>query len=438
MTIPSEPAGLSFVPRDVLRVMEKIHGEGFDVWIVGGALRDRLLGLAAKDWDLATGAGPEWIMRLFPRVIPVGLKHGTVQVHTRSRDIEVTSYAPPGEAGILKDLSRRDFTMNALALSYPEGLLIDPFGGRDDLKKRLLRAVGDPAARFSEDPLRILRAGRLSAAYGFAVDPGTFRAMHRLSETLEKVSAERIRDEVCKILLARYPVDAFDLLGKSGAIRQILPELAARDRVDALPGSGLDIYRHSLLCVVHCPERLRVRLAALLQNCAVPVRETGGGGESPFDYRRESALAASARMKKWNMSNRQIEEVSCLVENRLPPDAEGWSDSRIRQFIARVGTELLDDFVALAASQRTVEGEAGWQELERFHGRLREQVGVISAMRIQDLAVGGGDIMRALGLSQGPEVGRVLRKLFERVLEDPALNTREHLMEIVRRDFTAG
>ncbi len=437
MTIPSEPIGLSFVPRDVARVMEKIHGQGFDVWIVGGALRDHLLHLVPKDWDLATAARPERIMEIFPRVIPVGLRHGTVQVHTRTRDIEVTGYAPPSEAGILKDLGRRDFTINALALSYPEGLLIDPHGGRQDLENGLIRAVGDPAARFSEDPLRILRAGRLSAAYGFAVDLDTFHAMQDLSEALEKVSAERIRDEVCKILLSPYPIEAFDLLRKSGALGKILPELVLRNSIDAVPGSGMSIYRHSLLCVVHCPQRLRVRLAALFQNSAA--RAPGArGGKLPFEYRKESALAASIRMKKWNMSNRQIEEVSNLVENRLPPDAVYWSDSRIRQFIARVGTELLDDFIALDGSRRMAEAAADVQGLERLRARIREQLGIISALKIEDLAIGGRDIMEVLGVAPGPEVGRALKKLFEQVLEDPALNTREHLLEIVRRDFGSG
>ncbi|MCE5335744.1 MAG: CCA tRNA nucleotidyltransferase, partial [Desulfobacteraceae bacterium] len=250
MPIPSQPLGLGFVPEDVLKVMKKIRDAGFDVWLVGGALRDYFLGNLPKDWDLATSAGPESIMKLFPKVVPVGIRHGTVQVHLRSRDIEVTSFHPPGEAGILKDLGRRDLTMNSLALSYPEGILIDPHHGRADIKTGLIRAVGEARERFSEDPLRIVRTARMAGNYGFEVHPATFEAMREESETLERVSGERIRDELCKILMSRHIVEAFDLLRRSWALGKMLPELVIRGHVDTAPDSGVSIYRHALLCVI--------------------------------------------------------------------------------------------------------------------------------------------------------------------------------------------
>ena len=145
MPVPSVEFGLAFVPPDVIGAMERIFDAGFDVWLVGGALRDILLNVGPKDWDLATSAGPEQIMKIFPRVIPVGIRHGTVQVHTKARDIEVTSFEPGGMEGILKDLGRRDFTINALALSFPDGILIDPHEGRADIRKKIIRAVGDAA-----------------------------------------------------------------------------------------------------------------------------------------------------------------------------------------------------------------------------------------------------------------------------------------------------
>ena len=159
MPVPSIQFGLSLVPLDIIRAMEKISDAGFDVWLVGGALRDLLLKVKPKDWDLATSSSPEQIMKVFPRVIPVGIRHGTVQVHTKTRDIEVTSFEPRGSEGILRDLGRRDFTINALALSFPDGILIDPYDGRVDIKKKLIRAVGNARSRFAEDPLRIVRAG---------------------------------------------------------------------------------------------------------------------------------------------------------------------------------------------------------------------------------------------------------------------------------------
>jgi tRNA nucleotidyltransferase (CCA-adding enzyme) len=432
--VPSVQFGLASVPRDVIEAMEKIFVAGFDVWLVGGALRDLLMKVRPKDWDLATSAGPEQIMKIFPRVIPVGIRHGTVQVHTKTRDIEVTSFEPSGWEGILKDLGRRDFTINALALSFPDGMLIDPHDGRADIKRKMIRAVGDPPSRFAEDPLRIVRAARLSSIYGFAVDSATFEAMRGEAENLEKISGERIRDELCKILVSRYPIEAFDLLRKSWALGKLLHELVVRDHVDTMPGSSISVYRHSLLCVRNSPKRLRIRLAALFHSAGVPA--TGARGDKMMkDYSKQSAYTASVRMKKWNMSNRQIEDVSTLIENQLPVDAESWSDVEIRQYLVRFRSELLEDVIALAKAESLAEGRTDLGGIDRLHARMREQLDRISAFKIEDLAVGGQEIMDILGLAPGPEVGKVLRWLFSRVLEHPGLNTHESLIEIVKRDF---
>jgi tRNA nucleotidyltransferase (CCA-adding enzyme) len=434
VSIPSVPFGLSSVPPDVLRAMEKIHAAGFDIWLVGGALRDLLLETEPKDWDLATSAGPDQIMKIFPRVIPVGIRHGTVQVHTKIRDIEVTSFEHQGPEGILKDLGRRDFTINALALSFPDGILIDPNGGRADIEKKIIRAVGDAPSRFAEDPLRIIRAGRLSSIYGFAVDSKTFEAMRGEAENLENISGERIRDELCKILVSKYSIEAFDLLRKSWALGKLLPELIVRDHVDTLPGSGISVYRHSMLCVRNSPNRLRARLAALFHNAGVPA--TGARGDRLLrEFRKQSAYTASVRMKKWNMSNRQIEDVVTLIENQLPVNAELWSDAEIRRFLVRFRREIIDDFIALAKAESLAEGRADVQGFENLHLRMREQLDIISASKIDELAVGGREIMDIIGLSPGPEVGKVLKRLLDMVLEDPRLNTRESLLEIVKRDF---
>ena len=265
---------LSVVPVDVLRVMKTIHNAGFGVWVVGGALRDLLLGIEPKDWDLATSASTGKIISIFPRVIPVGIRHGTVQVHTRTRDIEVTSFEPSGEAGILKDLRRRDFTINSLALSYPDGVLIDPNGGREDLKAGLVRAVENPGARFSEDPLRIVRAARMCAVYGFKTDAATFEAMRQRVGGLENVSGERVRDEILKILLAGNTSAGFEILKNIGALDKLLPGLAARDRAEIRKSTGENIYEHTLCCILNCPKRVRIRLAALFHIVALRGRRS--------------------------------------------------------------------------------------------------------------------------------------------------------------------
>ena len=258
--------------------------------------------------------------------------------------------------------------------------------------------------------------------------------MREEAENIANVSGERVRDELCKILLSSHTVESFDMLRKTWALGKLLPELIVRGHVDTLPGSGVSIYQHTMSCVIHCPIRLRVRLAALFHQAGVPA--IGARGEKvPFDFRNDSAYAAREKMKKWNMSNRQIEEVSTLIEHQLPPEAPGWSDMEIRRFITRVGPKLLDDFIALAEAQLLAERRLDLDGTQILNLRIQEQLGVISAFRVRDLAVSGADVMEILGLWQGPEVGRVLDHLFSLVLTDPSLNSRERLVEIVRRDF---
>lgn len=427
MRIQPAAPGLSFVPDDVLTVMKKIHEAGFGVWIVGGALRDYYLGSAPKDWDLATDACPGSILSIFPRVIPVGIRHGTVQVHTRTRDIEVTSCDIPGKAGILKDLSRRDFTINSLAVSYPGGVLIDPNHGLADLDAGLLRAVGNPSDRFSEDPLRIIRAARLRGVYGFDTDAATFEAMRRLARAVEIVSGERVRDEMLKILLAENVRAGFNLLRDCGALDIVLPRLMACDGV----------YDRTISRIVCCPENSRVRLAALFHDIAGLKGEPGPSGTNG-NLMRESARIAAGTMKNWNMSNRCIEEVSSLVANRLPPDAYSWSDVRIRQFLAGVDRELIDDFFSLAeagflSGAEPGGGDEAGRRIERtrvLRERMRAQIERAPALNVRELAIDGGDVMRVLGVGPGPRVGVVLKRLLDMVLEDPGLNTRDRLAEL--------
>ncbi|MGA3115279.1 MAG: CCA tRNA nucleotidyltransferase [Syntrophobacteraceae bacterium] len=431
--------GISFVPDDVLRVMEKIHKAGADVWVVGGALRDFLLEIEPKDWDVATSATTGKIISLFPRVIPVGIRHGTVQVHTSTRDIEVTSFEPPGEAGILKDLGRRDFTMNSLALSYPDGVLIDPHRGREDLKTGLIRAVGNPRDRFSEDPLRIVRAARICGIYGFKIDLAAFDAMRELSAKLQDVSGERIRDEILKILLSANTSGAFDLLRKSGALAWLLPGLDAAVNIETRTGSGVSIFTHTLACIINCPEIARIRLAALFHEIAASNAKVGADGQT-VDFRRESARGAEQTMKMWNMSNRSIHEVSTLVAHQLPQDALSWSDARIRRFITAVHPELIDDFIALAEAEVLSGGYAqvGIEGIRQLRSRMKTQIDRISALSVRELALSGDDIMKMLDLPPGREVGKVLDRLFDLVQEDPDLNTRARLSRIVEAEKKSG
>ncbi|MGC8490939.1 MAG: CCA tRNA nucleotidyltransferase [Syntrophobacteraceae bacterium] len=428
MVSASAEPGLSFVPRDVLSAMEKIHRAGFGVWLVGGALRDYFLGIAPKDWDLATSAGSSEIISLFPAVIPVGIRHGTVQVHTRTRDIEVTSFAP-GNGGIAADLARRDFTINSIALSYPDGLLLDPNAGREDLRAGIVRGVGEPRARFLEDPLRIVRAARICGIFGFRIEPATFEAMRAESGRLGEISGERVRDEILKILLSPNVSVAFGLLRESGAFAGLLPFLEAGARMEFREGTGISLFDHTLSCILNCPERLRVRLAALFHESALPFEEG--------DTASRSALLAVKTLRAWNVSNRQTAEVSTLVARQISEDALFWSDAQIRRFITEIGRELLEDSIALAQAQMLSGGwtHVGRAQLERLFSSLKSQLGRISAFSVRELALGGQDVMKILALRPGPRVGEILGELFDLVQEDPGLNTRENLTRLVEETF---
>jgi tRNA nucleotidyltransferase (CCA-adding enzyme) len=433
MSITSSRPGLSFVPRDVLKAMERISRSGFEVWLVGGAVRDFLLGVEPRDWDLATSAGSKEIVSLFPVVIPVGIRHGTVQVHTRVRDIEVTSFESPGKSGIVDDLGRRDFTVNSIALSYPDGVLFDPNGGREDLRCGVIRAVGDPRARFLDDPLRIVRAARICGIYGFRIAPATFEAMKEDAAKLERVSGERIRDEIIKILTSADVSMAFGLLRQSGALARILPALDAAGDKKWCEGSDVSILDHTLSCIINCPGRIRVRLAALFH-------ESGRSGplSGQEDPRSGSGSIAMATMKGWNMSRLLIDEVSTLVGHQICEEAFAWDDARLRRFITQVGTELLEDFIALGAAESLSGGwphAGGKEQMDRLAARIKNQLGLISAFSVRELALGGKDIMKILGIGPGPEVGEVLKHLFDLVQEDPGLNTREGLTGMVEKDY---
>lgn len=432
----TESIPLGTVPPDVLAVARRLHDGGFGVWFVGGALRDLLLGREPKDWDLATSASPSQVMGLFPRVIPVGLRHGTVCVHWNAAQVELTGI-PPGEGGgILADLGRRDFTVNALALDYPDGILLDPHHGRRDLHSKILRAVGDAGARFREDPLRILRACRLVGQYGFQVHRVTLRSMKEEVEGLESVACERIRDEIFKLIQAEGVDDAFELMRVGGVLDKVLPELA--------PGGGSadrrrcrrDVYRHTVAVAKACPPRLSLRLAALFHELGTRSAEVSGNCPARARERfRESAEMAVQVLSRWRASGRQVREVAALVANQVPKGIRGWGPGSLRRFVAQWAPASPEDVLDLARADRICSGGSHevLEELSWFRSRAREILESGEAVTAGDLAVDGRDVMESLGLRPGPSVGRVLKSLLDMVIEDPSLNERKILMDFLKK-----
>ncbi|MGZ3405516.1 MAG: CCA tRNA nucleotidyltransferase [Polyangia bacterium] len=448
------------VPADVVELCKKLRDAGYVAWVVGGAVRDLLRGAAAKDFDVATSAEPADVTRVFgrKRTIPTGEKHGTVTVLTErggeKQHVEVTTYRGEGAYSdgrrpdevvfvrtLDEDLKRRDFTMNAIAYDPLADVLADPYGGQRDLAARLIRAVGVPLERFLEDGLRAMRAVRFAAQLEFAIDPPTERAIPDAIDVFKKVSGERVRDELVKILGARRPSVGLELMRTTGLLGASIPEL--------LEGVGLhqnrfhahDVWQHTIAAVdatelTGDPPWL-VRFAALMHDVAKP-RTAAPKEDSPSEntfYRHESVGAAMADeiCRRLKLSNAERDSIVNLVGNHMFWYTPEWSDGTVRRFLSRVGLEHVDALFALRAGDVRArgQGEEPGREIDELRARIADEIKKASALKIGDLAVGGADVMEVLGCKPGPIIGEVLRALLERVLDDASLNQRDTLRALI-------
>jgi tRNA nucleotidyltransferase (CCA-adding enzyme) len=438
------------VPVDVLAVCRRLRDAGHQAHLVGGGVRDMLIGRPPTDFDLATDARPEAVVALFGTTfaIPTGLKHGTVTVLSETRrPVEVTTFRGEGEYldgrrptsvtyvdTLEEDLSRRDFTMNAVAFDPLGGRLSDPFNGQGDLGRRLIRAVGDPLARFREDGLRPLRAVRQAAQLEFDIDPPTLAAIPATLDVFRKVSAERIRDELFKMLAARRPSRGLELMRQTGLLGEVIPEL--------LEGVGCtqnrfhkhDVFGHTL-SVVDATESDPVgRLGALLHDVGKPrarqPREGAPGEYSFFKHEYVGAEMADAICRRLKLANADRDRVVAMVKNHMFFYMPDWSDGTIRRFVRRVGGQGgLKDLFALREGD--VKGRGFGENPEEELGELQRRIAVVAdvdaALKVTDLAIDGKDVMRIAGIAPGREIGVILERLLERVLDDPSLNEREKL-----------
>jgi len=431
---------------------------GRELCLVGGAVRDMLRGKKAQDWDLATDAPPEEVTDIFRnakprgRVIPTGIKHGTVTVIYKGHNMEITTYRT--EAGytdgrrpdkvqyasnIEEDLSRRDFTMNAVALRLPQGKKIDPFGGEKDIKAGIIRCVGDPSARFAEDGLRPLRAVRFAAQLSGELDPQTMSAIPSALETCAKVSAERVRDEIEKIILSDKPSCAFLLMEQTGLLRLFLPELAVCRGIDQKGFHRFDVLEHSLLACDYAAEKqypAEVRIAALLHDIGkVLTRKPDEQGIWTFyQHEVESEKMARAILVRLRWPNALIDSVCHLVREHMFHYTDDWSDAAVRRFLARVGEENLANVYCLrrADAYATAAVEPGPAFLLPLADRAEKILEEKQAFSLKDLAINGSDLIE-IGIKPGKTLGIILGELLETVLDDPAQNTRETLLAIAKK-----
>lgn len=438
------------LPRILKEVGKLFRENGFESYLVGGAVRNRVAGLPGSDFDLATNARPEEVMKIFRRVIPTGIKHGTVTVLFKGQKIEVTTFRSEGSysdarhpdsvafiGSIEEDLARRDFTMNALAVNLTNGELLDPHDGRRDVRSRIIRAIGDPTERFNEDGLRLMRACRFAAQLDFSIDDETLAGMRASAERIESVSAERIQDELVKILATKQPSRAFQLMDSSGLLALLFPELEQCKGVEQKGIHEFDVFKHSLLACDGAPaDRLDLRLAALFHDLGKPVTYALDKNGMPTFYRHEEESERLTRsiLKRLRFSNAIEARVCHLVRQHMFHYEEGWSDSAVRRFLVRVGKENVPDLFLLRRADTF--GAAGRyvddRSLADFSAHIQRVLADESVLTIKDLAVDGNILESEAGIPKGPLMGTVLNELLSSVLDDPSLNTRESLVAIAR------
>ncbi len=436
------------LPDDVKKIIYELNRAGFEAYAVGGCVRDSLLGREPKDWDITTSAEPLEVKNLFRRTIDTGMKHGTVTVMIKDRSYEVTTYRVDGAYSdhrrpesvtftrqLSEDLLRRDFTINAMAYHDKQGL-VDLYGGKEDLDRRVIRCVGDPDARFGEDALRILRAVRFSAELDFTIDPETREAAAKHAGELSEISAERIETELRKTLLSDHPEKLIDM-SELGMTAVFLPEF---DRLLATPQNTpyhmYDAGRHTIEVIRRVAKTKEMRYAALLHDVGKPdTRTTDEEGVDHFTNHPEvgegMAEAVLRRLKMDNETIRTVKKLTYWHDFGIKGD---FGEKAFRRMLSKLGPEYFDRLMDLKQAdmlgQSNYHREDALEVLVRLREMKKKTDEEEAALTVKDLMINGADL-KELGIPAGPRMGRILNRLLEDVLDDPSRNTPEWLEERV-------
>ncbi len=442
-----------FVPHTIRRFARVFTEHGFELYIVGGAVRDALLGRRVTDYDFATSATPEEVMTLFRRSIPTGIRHGTVTVIFEGKQLEVTTYRVDGTyedhrrpdsvtftRTLAEDLKRRDLTINAIALDPMTGVITDPHDGRGDLRRRIIRTVGVAEARFTEDALRMLRAVRLTASLEFEMDDETRDAIVGRAGDIGAVSMERVLQELSKIMESRLPSVGWRLMRDTGLLEHLIPELLEDRAPSPHTGEIVPVFDHLLASCDCVPASNAVlRWAALLHDVAKPrCLDRDERGIHFHGHDTMSAEMARDILTRLRSSNDLIKRVTHLIAHHMFGVDHESSEAALRRFLARVGTEYALPLVALRRADRcgkVVDSPVSYEDLSRLERRLEGLLEARPAVTTKDLAINGRDLMSELSLRAGPSIGVILRELLQTVIDDPSLNTRPTLLEIATRFY---
>jgi tRNA nucleotidyltransferase/poly(A) polymerase len=456
----------SNIPEQIQAINHKFHTAGFQLYLVGGCIRNMLLEKQIKDWDLTTNATPEEILKLFPQGFydnqfgTVGIpmefnnEQHVIEITTFRTEREYKDFRHPTEVAwgktIEEDLQRRDFTINAMAMRISEfgnkpalnaSELIDPFHGQEDLKNNIIRAVGEPTKRFKEDALRLMRAIRFAAQLGFTIEDSTWKAIQEDAMLLPAVSSERIRDESMKILASDHPYEGIIVLKNANLLQHILPELLEGIGLSqARPGRHhvYDVFTHNVLALKHCPAKdPLVRFATLIHDVGKSrvVGEDENGLVIFYNHEIAGAKLAFEIGNRLHFSKKERNKIVNLIRWHMFTVDEHITDSAVRRFIRRIGVENVKDMIDLRIGDRLGSGidesrAESWR-LKKFKERIEEQLKP-APFSINDLAIDGSDIMQELQMKPGPQIGKLLQQLFEEVDEDLSKNTREYLLERIK------
>ena len=451
---------LSVIPQEVLGAYKKLENDGFQVYLVGGSVRDLMLKREIKDWDFTTNAAPSDILKIFPKgfydnnfgTVGVPWEKGIIEITTYRTEQSLTPKHKPEKIewgkSIEEDLARRDFTINAIALRLAQGKplnfeIIDPFGGENDLKKKNIKAVGDASLRFKEDALRLLRAIRIAVELEFEIEKNTWEKIIIDSSLIKHISSERIQLELFRILKSKNAYEGIMLLYKSGLLKYILPELLDGVGVSQeRPGRHhtSDVFTHNVLSLKFCTSNDPiVKFAALIHDIGKPkaMKKDKDGLVIFYNHEVVGAKLAEKICERLKFSKKNKEKVVNLVRWHMFSVNENLTDAGIRRFIRRIGVENVKDMMDLRVGDRLGGGTQtaeSWR-LKLFKKKVEEQLKP-APFSINDLKVDGNDVMRILNIKPGPKIGEILQKLFEEVDEDLTKNNKDYLTKRVKEIST--
>lgn len=449
------------IPKEIVNVIKIINDSGFEAYIVGGCVRDSLMKKTPEDWDLATNATPEKIQQIFKKNGFDSFyenNFGTVGVllskkeRTYSDVVEITTYRTEGvyrdkrrpenvkwAKTIEEDLSRRDFTVNAIAVKIENGknIFIDPFDGKKDLDKKIIRAVGDPTQRFEEDALRIFRAIRFAGTLGFEIEEETLKSIKKNGAWILDISSERIRDEFIKMIMSKNAYEGINLLNSTGILKHILPEIVAGRGVSQNKHHIYDCYEHNLLALKYAAKKnfnFHVRMAALLHDVAKPKCKRGEGPNATF-YNHEIVGAKMTKniLERLKFSKKDIDKITLLVRYHLFYYNVGEvSESSIRRLVRQVGIENMDDLLNLRMCDRIGSGVPKAEPYKLRHLKYIIEKTSKDPISVKKLKIKGQDVIDILKIEPGPKVGWILNILLGQILQDPKQNNTRYLKKQIK------